>query len=155
MNKLARIVSAPVLALMLVANPGAVCANEPSVEAQDLKSLRVPGKVDAALWTRRSDFYTLQVVLDVRPAYSVSRDGALTGAKRREPTDLQIWLLRADGTLILPQRTELPDLARVTLRTNTLDATYSFPLSAGTEAVAVAMRLDDGFYINKRESFGN
>lgn len=148
---LARI--ACVLFVTSAANSIAICADNPDVVAQDLKNLRVPGRVQAALWTRRSDFYTLQVVLDVRPVISVLEDGTLAGGKRPELPDIQVWLLRADGTLIMPRRIELPNSTSITMRATAIDATYSYPLSAATEAIAVAMRVDGAFYINKLESF--
>ncbi len=50
-----------VLSLLVSATP--TKSAERDVVSRDLKLLRAPGKVEAAIWTRRAEGYTLQVVL--------------------------------------------------------------------------------------------
>ncbi|MDQ2639820.1 MAG: hypothetical protein M3Y79_04485 [Pseudomonadota bacterium] len=139
---------------MLVSTSAALPADKRDIVAQDLKALRAPGKVEAALWTRRSEGYTLQVVLKVNLFGEMATGVRITP---REPSatvpKVQVWLLRADGTLIQPRQTSLPGTQSVRPRTVAVEARYLFPESAGTEGVAVALQVDGEFYIQKLESF--
>lgn len=118
--------------------------------AQDLKKLRAPGKVGPVLWTRRADQYTLQILF---PRSS----RVLRMANQRKPgmtnPVVQAWLLKGDGTLVPAARRSVsisgqnpggpPD-----------EVLYSIPLPAGQEAVAVALMIDDGYYIEELKPFG-
>lgn len=133
-------------------------AEKRDVVSQDLKQLRAPGKIEAAIWTRRPEGYTLQVVLNLNTPSLGPMDGRRkvpsAGPEPSPLAQIKVWLLRADGSLIQPRRTELPNPAIAGPRTRAMDATYVFPEAAGTEAVAVAMQVDGEFYIEKLESFG-
>lgn len=157
MTAIARCACAALAALGLTAAARLADGGEPrEVVAQDLKQLRAPGKISAALWTRRNDFYTLQIVLDVRGSRLMQTGQRIIPQASSIP-QVQVWLLRGDGTLILPRRTEVPGSGTRELgpRTIALEASYSFPDTAGKEAVAVAMSVDGNFYIEKLEAFGN
>jgi len=123
-----------------------------SVVARDLKKLRVPGKVAAVLWTRRNDRFTLQVV---PPGGSRIGYVAKPDPKAQSFADrIQVWLLRADGTMIMPAGFATPG-ANPGKNLPPVEVLYAFPLSANKEAVAVAMKVDDQFYIEELESFSN
>lgn len=152
-------IASTLVALNLLAglNP-AESSEKREVVAQDLKLLRAPGKVEAAIWTRRPEGYTLQVVLKFNIPGLAPMDGRrkIPSTEPEPPplAQLRVWLLREDGSLIQPSRTQLPNPANAGLRTRAMDATYTFPENAGTEAVAVAMQVDGEFFIEKLESFG-
>lgn len=124
--------------------------------AHDLKKLRVDDKVQAVLWTRRSDGYTLQVVF---PRSSRVLDPRQQDPGRGGPLlaypDVRVWLLKEDGSLIEPTRrlgvaptTQAAVVARgADDRIVRMEVLYHFPLSAGTEAVAVAVKVDGEYRI--------
>lgn len=122
-----------------------------STVARDLRKLRVPGKVGAVLWTRRDDRLTLQIV----PA---SSGNALRQVAKPDPNAksfverLQVWMLRADGTMIRPTGFATPKRGKGR-EAPVIEVLYAFPLSANQEAVAVAMQFDGQFYIQELESF--
>jgi hypothetical protein len=127
--------------------------------AQDLKKLRAPGKISAVLWTRRSDSCTLQVVLPrpspvaVRVRQSPQQNPQ---AQSQEYPKIQVWLLRSDGTIISwTRRYETPTSAKTCIRCIASEVNYSFPLSASRDAVAAAISVDDDFYIEPLEPFGD
>lgn len=84
------------------------------------------------MWTRRSDRYTLQVIFPLPPT-------ATRIWPQKEITPVEVWLLKADGTVI-PVTREAP-LA------NTLEVGFSVPLAAGEAAVAAALKIDDQYFI--------
>src|SRR5512139_2424828 len=59
-------------------------SGNPAILAANLDSLRVPGKVNGVLWTRRADIFTLQVLVP----RSAQRGAGMP--------DIDAWLLRAD-----------------------------------------------------------
>jgi hypothetical protein len=122
-------------------------AQEPPVLAQDLKKLRVPGKVGSVLWTRRTDQYTLQVVFPRSYRMLPKQPPATNPA-------VQAWLLKADGTLIAAARrtVSMPGQSSGNLPDEVL---YSIPLSAGQEAVAVALMIDSDYYIQELKPLGS
>jgi len=64
----------------------------------------------------------------------------------RAPTQVEVWLLRADGTQILPARRNCmarPDVP--------FEVVHEFPMDGGPP-VAVAIRIDDEFYIDKLQA---
>lgn len=158
MARSARFASALVVLGLLAGLAPTESAEKRDVVSQDLKLLRAPGKVEAAIWTRRPEGYTLQVVLNFNIPGLPLVDGRMRIASTEpEPArlaQLRVWLLREDGSLIQPSRTLLPNPATAGIRTRAMDATYMFPEIAGMEAVAVAMQVDGDFYIEKLESFG-
>lgn len=57
---------------------------------------------------------------------------------------VQVWLLMADGTQILP-----PHQRCMAHPTSEVDFSYAFSLADGAQAVAAAVRVGDQFYIDK------
>ena len=154
--------------VMLSLAGGVACltaAQSRDIISQDLKQLRAPGKVEAAIWTRRPEGYTLQVVLKLTspaPLRLVDGRRSVPGAESGSPRlpapampQLQVWVLRADGTIIQPRNTRPANAATAPPRSLVVDATYVFPDVAAEQAVAVAMRVDGDFYIEKLESLGS
>jgi hypothetical protein len=147
-----RVVSACCITLLGIAASG-LCAAvdaEPQVLAKDLNAARTPGKIAAVIWTVRTDHCTLQVVFPNagRIAQAMRDDPKL---KRQRP-DVQVWLLKADGSLIAPtQRVEPPGKGQP----YGVEVLFAFPLSADKEAVAAAIRVDDAFYIEPLSSLSH
>lgn len=156
-----------VILLILIgsAGPGLVFAVDAQVVAQDLPQLRVPGKVSAVVWTRRSDVYTLQIVLQTPPDYQHAAKVAVQRAAQGlapapPPTPVlprvQAWLLKADGSVVsrTPGTPEFP----VPMRGSDgvpLEVKYSFAQSAGEQAVAVAVMIDSVYSVQALRPFGN
>jgi hypothetical protein len=140
------------------------------VVAQDLLSLRASNKVSAALWTRRADSYTLQLVMK-------SGFGAAPGARtlelvdgrrmvstvRANPAEMQplkkpetrVWLLRADGTQILPavpSTNPSVDSCSKNMRCMAVDVLYRFSIADAKAATAIAVNIGDEYYIEKLQS---
>jgi hypothetical protein len=107
---------------------------ETQVLAKDLNAARTSGKVAAVIWTVRTDHCTLQVVFP--------KAGRVT-LKQQRPTSVQVWLLKADGSLIAPTQRAEPGKRTY----GQPEVLFAFPLSADKEAVAAAIRVDDAFYI--------
>jgi hypothetical protein len=119
------------------------------VLAKDLNAARTPGKVAAVIWTARAEHCTLQVVFPNagRIAEAMRDDPKL---KQRRPS-VQVWLLKADGSLITP--TQRAEPGKKDLRQPYgVEVLFAFPLSADKEAVAAAIRVDDAFYIEPLSS---
>jgi hypothetical protein len=120
------------------------------VLAQDLKQLRVPGKVMAALWTVRTDRCTLQVVL---PNFGNGARIIAAAGKNREaytPPSIELWLLGAGGTVITPHyRWESPNIKvpPVSSRTQAPELNFQFPREAATQAVAAVLKVDGSYFI--------
>lgn len=131
-------------------------AQQAPVVAQDLKSLRVPGKVTVALWTRRTDGMTLQLVMGI-PGSDIARVSRVSQPAGKVPharPDLQVWLLRADGSHIpWTARNETPLPARPCIRCSGPEVQYTYPLSASREAVAAAISVDGVYYIQQLAAF--
>jgi hypothetical protein len=111
---------------------------ETQVLAKDLNAARASGKVAAVIWTVRAEHCTLQVVFPktsrVSPAIQRPR--------------IQVWLLKADGSLIAPTQRAEPGKRTY----GQPEVLFAFPLSADKEAVAAAIRVDDAFYIEPLSS---
>ena len=121
---------------------------ETQVLAKDLNAARASGKVAAVIWTVRVENCTLQVVFP--------KAGRVT-LKSQRPS-VQVWLLKADGSLIAPtQRAEPGTTAREKdiRQPYGVEVLFAFPLSADKEAVAVAIRVDDAFYIEPLSSLSH
>jgi hypothetical protein len=121
---------------------------ETQVLAKDLNAARTPGKVAAVIWTVRAEHCTLQVVFPNagRVAQALQDNPKL---KPGRPS-VQVWLLKADGTLIAPiQRMDPSNAAggKYPRQPYGAEVLFAFPLSADKEAVAAAIRVDDAFYI--------
>jgi hypothetical protein len=118
------------------------------VLAKDLNAARTPGKVAAVIWTVRVEHCTLQVVFPNagRIAQAMQNNPKL---KRQHPS-VQVWLLKADGSLIAP--TQRADPKKSMREPYGDEVLFAFPLSADKEAVAAAIRVDDAFYIEPLSS---
>lgn len=107
----------------------------------------VQNVADNILWTRRADTCTLQIITQWRVIAPQQAAGASTSPVmgRRELPAIEVRLLRKDGGAISPiQRWQTPTpkpniLVPGHLRPEVL---YAFPLSAGSEAVAVVVCTD-------------
>jgi hypothetical protein len=135
-----------VLTLMPLANSAnAAYAQDQQVSAKDLKTLEVPGKVVAVLWTKRPERCTLQIVFP--NAGRIAQ--AMTDRPKQGPR-VQAWLLRADGSAIASIGRTEPGASAINIRQPFgVEVLIAFPRSADTEAVAVALRVDDEFLIER------
>jgi hypothetical protein len=137
------IAAAGLLALL----PATATTAETPVVGHTLKNLEVPGKISAVLWTRRENHFTLQIIRR-------TADGRIRVPTRPDES-VQIWLLRANGTQILPSRhwetaeEKKKGCAGPSTRCLGFEIQYSYPLAAGNEAVAVALRFGDEYLIER------
>ena len=130
----------------------AAVAADTQVLAKDLNAARTPGKVAAVIWTVRAEHCTLQVVFPNagRIAQAMRDDPKL---KQQRPR-VQVWLLKADGSLIAPTQRAEPG-KRDIRQPYGVEVLFAFPLSADKEAVAAAIRVDDAFYIEPLSSLSH
>jgi hypothetical protein len=168
MKRSARFLFAAILVILAGgASPAATTGEATRVVAQDLVTLRSSNKVSAAIWTRRANSYTLQLVMKQGFEAAVgSRSLAMVDGRqvvatsRTIPADLQppkkldtsVWLLRTDGTQILPalpSTNPSPNSCSMNMRCNAVDVLYRFSIADATSAVAIAVRIGDDFYIEK------
>jgi hypothetical protein len=112
-------------------------AAAPEILSQQLTSPTASKKVEAVLWTRRPDRYTLQVVFP-----NIGRLLAI-GDSLKTP-EVALWLLRSDGTTVVATRQVVPEQKNGARPT---EIVYTVPLSTGEEAVAAAFRIEDNYYI--------
>ena len=115
---------------------------DPQVLAKDLNAARTSGKVAAVIWTVRAEHCTLQVVFPKTSRVSPARQPI-------QRPRIQVWLLKADGTLIAPTQRVEPGTThdKYIRHPYGVEILFAFPLSADKEAVAAAIRVDDAFYI--------
>jgi hypothetical protein len=155
---------APLLAstlMTLVVGAGALAASpaaqdsDAQVVGQALTGLEIPGKISAVMWTRRETHFTLQISRRTAAERGNFRIPAQAPPAAAGPDQdkVQVWLLRADGTHIAPLHgpgllPSVSDMERC-IRCLGYWASFSFPLSAGGEAVAVAMQFNDQFRIER------
>jgi hypothetical protein len=144
-------VSACCITLLGIAasSPSAAVNAETQVLAKDLDAARTPGKVAAVIWTVRAEHCTLQVVFPNagRIAKAIRDDPELKPQRPR----VQVWLLKADGSLIAPTQRAEPGTKDIR-QPYGVEVLFAFPLSADKEVVAVAIRVDDAFYIEPLSS---
>jgi hypothetical protein len=88
-------------------------------------------RIFGVLWTRDRDHYTLQVLFPKPASASVQQNPVVT-----------VWFLGADGATIPASRDALS-------RTPTSEISYSVPLSSGQSAVAVALKINDDYFVEK------
>lgn len=62
---------------------------------------------------------------------------------------IEVWLLKADGTQILPVTYSCDVATRPASGQTPVEITYDFPLADGEQAVAAAIRVDGNYYIEK------
>jgi hypothetical protein len=154
MNITPRFLFSACLALLCSASTTLSFAAEPAprILAQDLIKARDAGKAGAVLWTRRTDSYTLQVVLPRQPERIAVRAPAQPAAVKSP--EVEVWLLRLDGSRIpWLRRWESPAYENPQLRGRQVGAevNFSFPLSAGKEAVTAAIQIGQELFIEKLE----
>ena len=138
-----------VLTFMLVANhANAADDQERQISSADLKTLEIPGKVAGVLWTVRPERCTLQIVFP--------NAGGIQQAMAGHPKldlhrpSIQAWLLRADGSAISSiGRSEPDERAQGPRQPFGVEVLIAFPRLADMEAVAVALRVDNVFLIER------
>jgi hypothetical protein len=114
---------------------GSVAA--PSVPATGGLPVKVPGKVDRASWTCGGDC-AVQITF---PGYDDGRD------EPRRPTT-QVWMLKSDGTAI-PQVGVPDDVTIGGGGGKVPSTTWTFPLTARTDATRIVVRVDEQFFVVK------
>ena len=98
--------------------------------------IKAPQAVSAVFWSVQSDVCVLQVSFQPVPD------------KQRQPEHprTQVWLLKADGTVI-PQTCK-PSANGISMANHTTDSiSYVFPPAAKREACAVVISIGDGFFV--------
>lgn len=130
------------------------------VVAQELKNVRASGKVMTALWTRRVDAYTLQLVFPIiRPARTTaaSVDGVALGfpASPAVPARVKIWLINPDGSQVpSTYQSPAPKAEQLNcMRCISYEVSYSFSSNAAEKAVAAAVQINDEFFIDQLQPF--
>ncbi|MEO8313468.1 MAG: hypothetical protein ABI645_01625 [Pseudomonadota bacterium] len=131
-------------------------ADVAAVLAQDLANVRASGKVMAALWTARKDYYTLQLVFPlstpVMPGWlQPARNQVSSATPQPQTASVQVWLLKADGTQIFQEHgspTPRPE-GLTSPRAISYSINYVFPFAASREAIAIAVKINDDFYIDQ------
>lgn len=68
---------------------------------------------------------------------------------RHKESRIEAWLLKADGSQILPTVYSCDVAAVYPQTSNSVEVSYVFPAADSAQAVAVAIRIDDDFYIEK------
>jgi hypothetical protein len=152
-------------ALLAIPAGGAFSADnfeKVQVLAQDLVTVRASSSISAALWTRRSDSYTLQLVMGRGTLLRGSESRAMVGerimpvsarspgAQLPKPPETNVWLLRADGTQIRPLHSAtIPSPEKCTGRCIAVEVLYRFSIADAEQAIAAAVKIGDDFYIEK------
>jgi hypothetical protein len=117
-----------------------VQAGEPSsIYMQELIAAKASEKVAAVLWTRRADRYTLQVIFPKMSAVSFF-------VPVQDHSAVRLWLLSADGSAIPAARS--PALGADEKLSKSAEITYSVSLSAGRQAVAAVLKIDDEYFVD-------
>jgi hypothetical protein len=152
-----RLLSSICLVLPCIAGTASTFAAEPAphILAQDLVKARDAGKAGAVLWTRRADSYTLQVVLNRQPERIAVRTPAPPAAVKSP--EIEVWLLRADGSRIpWLRRWESPAYEDPNMRGRQIGAevNFSFPLTAGNEAVTAAIQIGTELFVEQLRPLG-
>jgi hypothetical protein len=163
MNRPARLLFAALLAIPAGGAFSAGKVEEIPVLAQDLVTVRASNSLIAALWTRRPNSYTLQLVLGrgalPRGSGAFEQVGQRIVSRAARPAageqppklpETNVWLLRANGTQILPTSTStLPSPEKCTLRCIAIEVLYRFSIADAEQAIAAAVKIGDDFYIEK------
>jgi len=119
----------PVMALCMGGAYASAQSSDSQGVSQSLTSTKASPKVGTVLWTRRSDHYTLQVVFPRSTSICIRPNTAVT-----------VWLLGADGATI-PVSRHAPSSCSEDL--------YSVSLPSAQSAVAIAIKIDDDYFIEK------
>ena len=111
-------------------------ASSPENPVNRTLGIKLPGKVEAVIWSIQKSTSTVQVILP-----SVPDD------KRLPPVPAtQVWLLRSDGTII-PQSAKPSTPAIGMGGAVTQSVIYAFPPTAPAEVVAVVVTIDGRFFV--------
>lgn len=104
-------------------------------------SVKVPGKVAFVSWSVQSDSTYIQI----------SFPGVPNGQKQPEHARTQVWLLKTDGTAMFQtyKSQESPAMSISNAGWDMPLVLYTFPPSARTEAIAVVVRVDDEFFVER------
>jgi hypothetical protein len=75
----------------------------------------------------------------------------MAAAPPSAPPRIQVWLLRSDGTQIIPSSVsaEFPTAKGCGTQSPTNEVLYRFPLRESAQAAAVAISVDDQYFIEK------
>ena len=153
MTRVTRLFLAVAIALAcgMASTPRALAQENTGVVAQDLNAARASGKLAAVLWTRRADVCTLQLVINWRGSIMPELlRGLMPETTKRTPLpQIQVWLLKPDGSTVPWSRVVYPDMNKVGMRTTAVELMYRYPLSASQDAVAAAIMIDDQYYIEQ------
>jgi hypothetical protein len=100
--------------------------------------IKVPEKISAVFWTIQAHLCSIHISFLSVP----------DGQKQLEHPRTQVWLLKADGSVIPPK--EKPSTIGISMVNHTTDSiSYVFPPSAKTEACAAVISIDDGFFVER------
>jgi hypothetical protein len=135
-----------VLMTMLAAPCLMASAGEPTTVANTVVLTKQLNDLGAQVfWTRRTDYCSLQIMMT--PPAASGRLPAVKGSPLRKAQAIQVWMLRADGTVIAPLRMTDPILRQA--GGFAVEYNYVFALSANEEAIAVALMLDGQYTIQR------
>lgn len=151
----ARVLFPATLTLLCCGLPGAqALAEEPRpVLVQELRNVRASGKVMTALWTVRTNTYTLQLVL---PTPAGATTAARIAAASCTSAKVQVWLLRSDGSQTHPAGHYGPQSGRPVcgMRTTAYEYSYSFSLEEGQQAIAAVVQINGEFFLDPLQPLG-
>jgi hypothetical protein len=151
--KPANLMYAAALALACAVGGISGATADSQVVAQDLRNIRGSGKVMGAQWTVRKDRYTLQLVLPMpQPLQNLAGPVVVTPpGTSPEPARVRVWVLKADGTQIYQLHgtgKPKPEGLSGGSRNTSYSLTYAYPLETGKDAVAVAIQINDDYFID-------
>ena len=104
---------------------------------QTLK-IMVPKKVQAVHWSIQNELCVLQITF-----MGVPQD-----QERPKHSSTQVWLLKADGTVIPPKQ-ETPTVWIASGGSKIPSICYTFPPSARTEAMGVVVSINDQLFVER------
>jgi hypothetical protein len=113
----------------------------PETPVRTMLGIKVPGKVEGVHWSEQSDASYIQI----------SFPGAPTGQKQPPLAKTQVWLLKADGTVVT-QKSKSPDSPAMSISNagwDTQFVIYDFPPRAQSETGAVVVKVDDEFFVER------
>ncbi|MDB6024401.1 MAG: hypothetical protein JWM68_624 [Verrucomicrobiales bacterium] len=117
---------------------GADSSQQESERVTKTLKIKIPNKVDFVHWSIQGDSCTVQITL---PAVPLEQ-------KQPEHAQIQVWLLKSDGTVIPQNRKpSTPWISTMGFKIDHLR--YSFPPSAQTEAVAVVVSIDEELFVER------
>jgi hypothetical protein len=134
------------LAVLVIATVSAAASSSEAFGAEDQPvntrlKLVVPGKVQSVTWSIQRDLCAIQI----------NFPSVQDGEKEPQHARTQVWLLRPDGTIV-PRTSKSPELRAIGISNAgwvTYFVSYTFPVSARTEALAVAIQIDDELFIER------